>query len=262
MIDVHSHILPSIDDGAEDMEEAIEMARIYVKNGVDKVISTPHFIEGAYDSRREKNLALLSRLNESLSEEGLNLKVYIGNEIYISPDVYKYIREGRVSSLNSSRYLLLELPMFDIPLYVENLIYELLLKGYIPIIAHPERNAKIIEDPNILYNFIKKGALAQLNLPSLEGKYGDKIKTTGEILLKHNMIHFVGTDAHSPRRRSPNIEKSLEVLKKLVDRETFNKITYINGQCILDNKMIEADSPVEYKKQKSFLYFLKTKINL
>lgn len=262
MIDVHSHILPTVDDGAEDMEEAIEMARIYVENGVEKVLATPHFIEGTNSSTKERNLIILDKLNEAICNNGINLKVYLGNEIYVTMDAFKYIKDGIISSLNSSRYLLLEFPMFDIPLYIEELIYELLLKGYIPIIAHPERNAKIIEDPNILYNLITKGALAQLNLPSLEGKYGDEIKSTGEILIKHNMIHVVGTDAHSAHGRSPKTSNGIRILKELVDQKTFNRISNINGQCILDNKPIETDSPIKYKKQKSFLYFLKSKLNL
>lgn len=262
MIDVHSHILPTVDDGAEDMEEAIEMARIYVENGVEKVLATPHFIEGTNSSTKERNLIILDKLNEAICNNGINLKVYLGNEIYVTMDVLKYLKDGLISSLNSSRYLLLEFPMFDIPLYIEELIYELLLKGYIPIIAHPERNAKIIENPNILYNLITKGALAQLNLPSLEGKYGDEVKSTGEILVKHNMIHVVGTDAHSTHGRSSRVNNSIGILKRLVDPETFDRITSINGQCILDNKLIETDSPIQYKKQKSFLYFLKSKLNL
>jgi len=262
MIDVHSHILPMVDDGAEDIEEAIEIARIYEENGVEKAIATPHFIEGTNSSTKEKNSAILDRLNEALADNGINLRVYLGNEIYVTMDVLKYLKDGLISSLNSSRYLLIELPMLDIPLYIEQLIYQLLLKGYVPVIAHPERNARIVENPNILYDLITKGALAQLNLPSLEGMYGEEVKSTGEILLKHNMIHFVGTDIHMPHGMASKIKRSIEILKSFTDLETLDRITNINSQCILDNKPIEVDSPIQYKKQRSFLYFLKSKLNL
>lgn len=262
MIDIHSHILPKVDDGSKDLEESIEMAKIYLENGINKVIATPHYIEGWDNTFKEKNLEILEILKKALYQRGLDLDIYLGNEIYTTMDILEHLEEGKASSLNNTRYVLIELPMFDIPLFIEDLIYELLLKGYVPIIAHPERNAKIIENPNLLYTFIKKGALAQLNLPSLEGKYGDRIKSTGETLIKHNMIHFIGTDAHSKDKRSPRVKKSLNLLKLMVDKETYNRITYLNGIKLLEDEEIIVDSPIEYKKEKNFFYLLKTKMNI
>lgn len=262
MIDIHSHILPKVDDGSKDLEESIEMAKIYLENGINKVIATPHYIEGWDNTFKEINLEILEILKKALYQRGLDLDIYLGNEIYTTMDILEHLEEGKASSLNNTRYVLIELPMFDIPLFIEDLIYELLLKGYVPIIAHPERNAKIIENPNLLYTFIKKGALAQLNLPSLEGKYGDRIKSTGETLIKHNMIHFIGTDAHSKDKRSPRVKKSLNLLKLMVDKETYNRITYLNGIKLLEDEEIIVDSPIEYKKEKNFFYLLKTKMNI
>lgn len=192
IIDVHSHILPKVDDGSEDIGMSIEMAKMYLENGIKKVIATPHYIEGSMDNSLEGNILGLERLKKGLSKEGLELELFLGNEIYVSMDIFKYLDKERVSTLNNTRYVLLELPMYDIPLYMEDLLYEIQLKGLIPIIAHPERNTKIIENPNILYKYIEKGALAQLNLPSLENRYGSQVKSTAVTLLEHNMIHFVG----------------------------------------------------------------------
>lgn len=258
MIDIHSHILPGVDDGAESIEESIAMSKIYLDNGINKIIATPHYIEGFESVSREKNTEALEILRDALEKNHLNLEVYLGNEIYITMDIFDYIERGIVSTLNNSRYVLIEFPMFDIPLYSENIIYELLLKGYIPIIAHPERNAKIIENPNILYDFIMKGVLAQLNLPSLEGRYGERIKITAEILLKHNMIHFVGTDAHSKDKRAPKVRKGLQILKSLVDDEKYNEITSYNALKILNNEEIKMDCPVKYQEDKAIIKFLKT----
>jgi protein-tyrosine phosphatase len=260
MIDIHSHILPSVDDGAEDIEESIAMARIYLKNEIKKVIATPHYIEGYENSTKENNLLALEKLKEALDKEGLDLKIYLGNEIYISMDIASLLKEGKVSTLNDSRYVLVELPMIDMPMYTESVIYELLLKGYIPIIAHPERNSSIMADPNILYELISKGALAQLNLPSLEGKYGEEIKATAEILLKHNMIHFVGTDAHSKDRRAPNVKNSLDLLLELVGETAFIEITYLNPLKVISDELISPNAPVRYKKKSGFLHFIKNKV--
>jgi len=260
MIDIHSHILPNVDDGAENIEESIAMARIYLDNGINKVIATPHYIEGYENSIKENNVIALEKLKEALDKEGLDLKVYLGNEIYISMDIPSLIKEGKVATLNDSRYVLIEFPMIDMPMYTESVIYELLLKGYIPIIAHPERYSSIIEDPNILYELISKGALAQLNLPSLEGKYGEEIKNTAEILLKYNMIHLVGTDAHSKGRRAPYVKKSLDLLIELVGETVFIEITYLNPLKVISNEIISPNTPIKYKKPKGFLHFFKNKI--
>jgi protein-tyrosine phosphatase len=262
MIDIHSHILPRVDDGSIDMDMSIDMAKIYLENNINKVIATPHYIEGSKNTSLENNKAALSELREELYKEGINLEIYLGNEIYVSMDIIKYIKEENVSTLNGTRYILMEFPMFDIPLYVENIIYEILLKGYIPIIAHPERNSKIIEDPNILYKYITMGALAQLNLPSLEGKYGSSIKSTAEILIRHNMIHFVATDAHTNRGRSPKVAKGLEILSTMVSKEDFDRITYLNADLLLENKNISVTDPIKYQEKKGFLKLLKNKIGI
>ncbi len=262
MIDIHSHILPKVDDGAQGMEESIEMAKLYIENGINKVVVTPHYIEGAGSTTFSENKIVLDKLKNVLKEEGLDLELYIGNEIYVTPDTLNHVIEKKAATLNETRYVLIELPMYDMPRYMENIIYELCLKGYVPIIAHPERNIKIQEEPNLLYGFIIGGALAQINLPSLEGRYGEESKETGELLLKHNMIHFIGTDAHSPRVRSPRIEKSLAILKDIVDEDTFKEITYLNGQALLEDKLISVEEPIKYEreKKKGFLSFLKSKI--
>lgn len=260
IIDIHSHILPNVDDGSKDMSMSIEMARQYLENGIKKVIATPHYIQGSMDSSLEYNKNSLEMLREELLKEELNLEVLLGNEIYISMDIINDISDGKVSTLNNTRYILLELPMYDIPLYTETILYDLQIEGYIPIIAHPERNGKIIEDPNILYKYIDRGALAQLNLPSIDGMYGSKIKSTAEILLKHNMIHFLGTDAHTDRKRSPNILKSIKILKDLIDKEEFENISYRNGELVLKDELIQRKEAKLYQpKFKSIFSFLKRK---
>lgn len=255
MLDIHSHILPGVDDGSEGMEESINMAKMYIENGIDRVIATPHFIEENNSTMACKNRVILESLNKNLQEEEIDLKVYLGNEVYVSPEMFAHLEEGKVATLNGSRYVLMETAMFDLPVYMENIVYELCLKGYIPIIAHPERNAKIQQNPNILYKLIMGGALAQINLPSLEGRYGGKAKETAKILLTHNMVHFVGTDAHSPRTRSPEVKKGLKILKEIVDTDEFEELTILNGEAILEDRDIPVDEPIKYEERKKKSFF-------
>lgn len=262
MIDIHSHILFNVDDGAEDMEESITMAKIYLDNGIKKVIATPHYIEGFENSSKDNNVKVLEKLKEALKLEGLELDIYIGNEIYVDIGILNLLEEGKVATLNNSRYVLLEFPMFDIPIYSYDVVYNLLLKDYVPIIAHPERNRNIVDNPNILYELINKGALAQLNLPSLEGKYGERIKTTAETLLQHNMIHFVGTDAHSKDKRAPNVKNGVKLLKGLVDQQTFEEIVYLNPSKVIEDELVKPDAPIKYKESGGFFNFIKAKMNI
>lgn len=252
MIDIHSHILPGVDDGAISMEMALEMARTYSENGFTGVIATPHYIGGEVNFSPSENQALVDMLNREISKHKLDVKLYLGNEIYISLDTVRNIVEGRTSSLNNTSYVLIEFPMYDIPLYTEDIIYELLLKGYLPIVAHPERNSKIIGDPNILYKYIKLGALAQMNLPSIEGLYGEKIRATAQTLLENKLYQFVGTDAHSNGRRSPRANKAIKMIEKMVDRDYFHKLIKENGKLLLKNKEIDIGEPSKIYRRKSF----------
>ena len=256
MIDIHSHILPNVDDGSRDIFMSIEMAKLYLQNGIKRVIATPHYIQGSMDNTVKDNKKSLAMLNKELSREGLDLEVVLGNEIYLSISTVNDILDNKVSTLNGTRYVLIELPMYDIPLYMENVLYDLQIEGFVPIIAHPERNTKIIEDPNILYNYINKGVLGQLNLSSLEGMYGSKVKSTAEILLKHKMIHFVGTDAHRNRKRSPNVKKGLEILESLVDKKDFQNISYRNGRNVWEDKLIKVEDPILYEPKFKGLFNL------
>lgn len=260
IIDIHSHILPNVDDGSIDMDMSISMAKSYIENGIKKVIATPHYIYGSMDNSLNNNKIVLNKLNKRLFEEALDLEVFLGSEIYVSMDTVDDISNEKVSTLNNSRYVLLELAMHDIPMYMESLLYELQLKDYVPIIAHPERNAKIIDDPNILYDYIDNGSLAQINLPSLEGRYGRQVKATANILLEHNMIHFIGSDAHSNGERSPNVRKGLDILKEKLGPREFEDITYNNPESVLKDKAIERQDPIIYKAQNGIFNFFKDRL--
>lgn len=261
MIDIHSHILAKVDDGSINMEMSLSMARQYIENGITKVIATPHFMEDSFNSDHITNKLALEHLHQELEKNNIPLKVYLGNEIYLSMNTIEDIISGRAVSLNNSKYVLLEMPMYDIPIYIEEVFYQLLIKGYIPIIAHPERNSKIMEDPNILYNYIKKGSLAQLNLPSLEGMYGRSVEQCANILLRHKMIHFVGTDAHTNRTRSPKVNKSLDKLKKIVDEHEYQKITSLNGMLLIQDEFIPIDDPLKVEKKKKWFSFSRRRMH-
>lgn len=262
MIDIHSHILPGVDDGSKDMEMSMEMAKIYVENNIKKVIATPHYIEGIKNTSLKTNKLVLNKLIKNLRQEEIDLEVFLGNEVMISFNIIKDLKENKISTLNGTKYILIELPMFDIPIYTHDMIYELSIRGYQPIIAHPERNSLIGENPNLLLELIEDGALAQLNIGSIEGQFGNRIKRNAEILLEYNMIHFVSTDAHRSNMRTPDVKNSLRILKNIVSKEDFDLITYKNANYLLENREIQRKSPIRYKYKKSFFSKLVRKVGV
>jgi len=260
MYDIHCHILPGVDDGAADIEEAIKMAELARAQGIKWIFATPHYIEGIGYKSYSHNQKVLDTLNSQIQSKGIDVKVYLGNEVYITPDILQLLEKGEITTLNGSKYILIEFPMLDIPLFVESLIYNLRLKGITPIIAHPERNTKIMENPNILNNFITKGALAQLNLPSLMGKYGEGVMEAAKILLKHSMIHFVGTDGHGSRGIEHRFEESMDKLSSIISKDYLQRILYTNPQAIIDNKNIDMDELKRYIPKSKIRIFLEKMI--
>lgn len=252
MYDIHCHILPGVDDGATDIEESIEMVIMAKNNDINTIIATPHYIEYENYNNAEKNMAILSILNKELVNKGIDSTILLGNEVFITPNILNLLDGEEIATLNNSRYLLIELPILSIPIFVEKLIYELRMKEIIPIIAHPERNLNVIENPNKLYNLINKGALVQLNIPSIEGKYGDKIKNTAKLLLRHNMVHFIATDSHTNRSVCRlNHVKSL--LARLINKNKLDEMLYENPKKIIMNKNIEIEKPTKFIKSGIFI---------
>jgi len=253
MVDLHSHILPETDDGAKSMDEALAMAKIAEEQGFSKIIATPHFIEYEIVTDKKELIKKIHKLNEILKKENINIEVLPGNEVYISPNLPKMLKNKEIFTLNNGPYILIEFPMGDIPVYIEDVLYEVRLLGYKPVIAHPERYAKIMENPNYLKSLIEQGNYVQINSQSITGGLGEKTRKTAEILLKHKMVHFIGTDAHSPRARSPKIKKTLEVMKEWVDTEYVEEIIN-NGTSLLNGEEISMPQPLAYINNKNFLY--------
>lgn len=202
MYDIHSHIIYGVDDGAVSIEESVEMARQAAAEEVDVIIATPHYIEGLYVNEREDNLDKLNLIKKEIDKAEINISIYLGSELLITPELPKLLKSGRIASLNNSRYLLLELPFLHIPVYTESVLFDLEIEGYKVILAHPERNEQIINDPKILYRLIRQGVYVQMNMSSFEGKYGKRVKKTAQFMLQHRMVHFVGTNRHSSRQKS------------------------------------------------------------
>jgi protein-tyrosine phosphatase len=220
MVDIHCHILPGMDDGAQSEEEALEMARAAVRDGIDAVIATPHHANGRYDNKAGAVTETVERMNRLLQNNGIPLTVLAGQEIRVTRGLFDDLDKGELLRLHHSPYMLLELPGDHVPEYFENWLYELQILGITPIIAHPERNAKIARNPELLYNWVREGALAQVTSHSVTGRYGMRLQKTVLEMCRRNLVHFVATDAHNTGNRPFALRDAYATIRDKIGAET------------------------------------------
>jgi len=230
MIDLHTHIIPNIDDGSRSVEDSIRIAREAKENGFSAIFCTSHYLEHSYNVEKEENDKLFNELKKQL-----DIDIYSGNEIYISPNILECIEEGKVQTLNDSKYILTELPMENSVPYLKDVIFKLVSKGYIPIIAHPERYQFVQKDYKSLIELTKMGVLFQMNYGSIVGVYGRKAKKSAKILLKNDLIHFLGTDTHRADFIYNDIEKIKKKITKIIGEEKFIELSETNARPIIES---------------------------
>lgn len=245
MIDTHCHILPGLDDGVPDVQAAVSMLKIAAADGIKSIIVTPHYEDGCRPTREdiEEGMGLLQP-----DAEALEMKLYSGMEVYLTPDTPGELKDGKLLTLAGSRYLLVELPFQQIPPYLDTVFFEIMLRGIIPVIAHPERQAGIISDPNRLLKYLERGVLTQVNTWSLLGHFGPEAASCAETLIKHGMAHFLGSDAHSSSRRTPLLKEAARKVKAVAGTEALEEILG-NGEKLLANATVTSQhGPVKKKK--------------
>ena len=250
MIDMHCHILPGIDDGASDLEEALEMARIAESEGIKKIVNTSHFHPEFKYTMGEELVEAINSFNVALKANKIDLEVLIGNEIYYTDEIIEELHNLNFHTLNNSKYLLIEFSPMNVPKNLADVVYEVKLKWYIPVLAHVERYNNIIENPNIIYDCIKEGAIIQVNASSILGKHGKEIKKVSDILLDNNMIHIVASDAHGSERRRPQLREAYEFVKNKYSEETADNLFKNNQSLIIENKDIIIPRASMYEEKR------------
>jgi Capsular polysaccharide biosynthesis protein len=244
MIDIHNHILPGIDDGPANWDEALELARNAVANGITTVIATPHHAHELYHNPNDLRQveSLTEQLNERLKQAGIPLLVHAGQEIRVHQDLLDRWDEGETGgliTLGQTRYMLIELPSSRVPHGTDDLVYELTLKGIVPIIAHPERNRELANDLNQLKRLIDSGALAQVTAHSLLGMLGNGVEKAAWSMCTQGLIHFVASDAHHATKRSFSLREAYERVQAKMGVQAVEYYTR-NAQLLLNNSPIPA----------------------
>ena len=258
MIDIHSHILPLVDDGAKGWEETIEMAAQAAADGIYAVIATPHHANGRYVNEADKVNALIAEANDKIREAGIHLQVLAGQEIRVYDDLLKDWEQQKLLSLAGSRYILLEFPTSHVPSNAEDLIHELSVMGMQPIIAHPERCTPIADNPKLLRRLIDAGALGQITAQSVMGERGRNLQKLSFSLISEGLAHFVATDAHNTVHRPFLLSRGYrEIEKELGSRA--RDILADNAERVVSNSPIELVRGIVNKRKNMFNFILGSK---
>ena len=232
-IDIHSHILPGMDDGSRSIGQTVRMLEIAVSEGITTMIATPHNMPGKGCPPGRVVRRKVAELQRAVEEEGIPLEIVAGTEYYYREEVLDILEDGDAVTLGDSDCVLVEFEPLAERNYIRNALRNILSLGYKPVIAHVERYAKVMEDTSVLYDMRKNGILVQVNAMSVTGDNGRQAKKDVRGLLKKGLVDFVGTDAHSDGRRAPFMGKCADVLYKKCGAEYADRLLFGNAETYL-----------------------------
>lgn len=249
MIDLHSHILPELDDGARSPEESLELARIAAADGITTMVATPHAFNGlSHNPDTAEVLDRVAALQDAIEEAiGPCPVILPGNEVHFTHDAVEQARAGRVTTLNRGPYILIEFPSMQVPLLAEDLFAKLLRAGLTPILAHPERNAELQRHPERLAAFIESGVRVQVTAMSVTGKFGSDALRAVETFLRHDLVHMIATDAHRRRGRPPVLSEARDRAAELIGSEAARKLVEDHPRAVIEGHTFEIPDPRSFE---------------
>jgi len=237
-LDIHSHIIPGVDDGSEDFEMSLKLIEKAYEEGVRYMVATPHFYPGHRNASVERIQDEYSKLAEAIKDKHPDMKLMLGNEIYYKDEVISLIEEKRIFTMNGGNYILVE---FNVNLPYKT-IYEAIKKftsnGYYPIMAHIERYSCLHKREDLVDQLISTGAYMQINADTFLGGMFDQYTRFALKLFRNGKVHFLGSDCHDLERRVPVMDKAVEVLKKKVNSEVLEQVLIYNKEKFLANDFI------------------------
>jgi protein-tyrosine phosphatase len=244
MIDIHHHCLPGVDDGPRELTEAVDLCAAAAAEGIEVIVATPHVLRGRWPSFSKRELE--SRLAELRELVGERPRLLLGSEYFFSHDMADVLRDGTaVHPLAGGRYVLLELPANSVPPMFHQPLYRAQLDGWLPIVAHPERNSVFQANPDLLATLIGHGLRVQVTATSLTGAFGPQARTAAETFLRRKMVHFVATDAHNLQKRPPRMQEALAALREIAGEAVTEALTVENPRAVIESRTLPYDPEPE-----------------
>jgi protein-tyrosine phosphatase len=236
MIDLHCHMLPGIDDGAPDLDTALEMAHIAVTDGITLIACTPHIYPGLFENTAETIAQATAALQKDLKQAGIPLEITYGADIQLVPELVPALRRGSYPTLHGSRYFLFEPPHHTVPVRFEESIFDAMASGFVPVITHPER-LTWLDDAHYPW-FVaaaRQGAWIQLTAGALTGRFGRRPRYWSERLLDDGLVHILATDAHEPQYRPPLLAEGREAAANWVGPDEADRLVTGRPEAVIQN---------------------------
>jgi protein-tyrosine phosphatase len=255
MIDIHSHILPEVDDGARSLEESLEMCRLSASDGIEVIVATPHAHDNVHKTHDPQFLRRkVDELNERLKGEP---KIVLGCELRFTHDVVNHVcLEKTAPTIDGGPYVLVEFPHQVVPLGSSRALFELMSNQIRPIIAHPERNHLLMAEPERFYELVEMGALGQMDTGSVTGQFGKKVEQAARVMLECGLIHFIASDCHNTRNRLPGMSDAVQATAEIVGLDYARAIAKDNPGAVIEGKPIPVrPTAAPPKKKKRWLFF-------
>jgi protein-tyrosine phosphatase len=242
VIDLHNHLLPGIDDGARRLEDTLEFLRAAARDGITTVTATPHMKPGVYDNSREVILERVRMVREAQRGDAAEAVTLLpGAEVYFTADLSERARRGGLLTVaDRGRYLLLELPYQQIPMHVDDSIFQLRLLGITPIMAHPERVAYYLDDLERVAASVRIGALMQITGASVTGKFGSRARDFTLRMLERGLAHVIASDSHDLRYRPPVLAEAARAAAGVVGDEAARRLVEDHPRAILDGREVDT----------------------
>lgn len=240
--DLHTHILPGLDDGSPDNDISFAMLKMACEAGTGDLFATPHVISGSWQPGWDCITDHVAALNRTAEQNNLAITVHAGAEVAMDWSLLEFLTAPGPYCLAGGRFILIELPLGSLPTYADEFLFTLQTRDFLPILAHPERNPDVKNDPFRLKPWLERGVLAQLNASSLTGTMGGRTQAAAEALLAYGGIHFLGSDAHSVGVRRPDLRPAAELLQEMLGEAGAQQLLQDNpGQLLADRpELIEA----------------------
>ena len=236
--DIHIHIIPGVDDGARNEESVEKMLDIAYTDGIRRMICTPHFHGGYVQTSPDEVVKGLDKVKAIANAKYPDMEFYAGNEIYYFENMTEWLDAGKLLTMAGSDYVLVEFSPAVTLREIDSAVRHVLQAGYRPILAHINRYVQLVGNINHVYELIDNGAYIQINTEAIRGDMGFKVKQFTKKLLKTGSVHFIASDAHSSRRRRPELSEEVRYIEKKYGAETMLRIFDENPRKVINNEII------------------------
>ena len=244
MHDLHTHILPGVDDGARTSDDTVRMARVAAEHGTKVILATPHRADITRNWSVQHVRDLLDEMSGLIQSQRIDLTLLLGMENHLDLDLPEEFSKGRALPMNDSRYILVEMPFFGRPNYVEDVLFQLQVQGLTPVLAHPERIEAFQRQPELLARFVERGMLSQITGGSITGHFGGRVRRFTETLLRRGLVHIIASDTDFPDgARSPDLSHCVSAAASIVGPERARRMVDGTPKAVLENLPVEVEPP-------------------